>query len=368
MPRETHHCKTTFLAKTHAHARESRASGVFTIIKADGAPIKLARVPKNQRRAEAEKLRALEIKARAEYSARKLLEIEPEAEKPFSELRAESALSAILPARGAIFRELRAIARAMQSGAKARGAEFNRARFSAIVSERRAALFGARVGSLIAHRLENGSPRKRIAKLTRAAARKQIRLVKLQLSDRENVVSNVRALIIARGWAEGDLFNREKPNLSAWKNLYSAARAAIRPLVLTHKGADGIAREYDAQAVTIAESGKSFSTIALALRAEDAKRAALVRFLIRAALNAREKERAQGARKWKSNFSNAIAKIRAIATRAGSAEIISSQSNDAQARAACLAMAAQTFRKYILSGASWKDLELKSFRDIPAFA
>jgi hypothetical protein len=190
----------------------------------------------------------------------------------------------------------------------------------------------------------------------------------LQVSDRENIIANVRALMLSREYDKKFLFG-ESPKLSAWKAIYSAARAAIRPLVLTHKGADGIAREYDAQAVTMAEEGyslKSYSTMASAIRAEDHKRAALVKFLIRAALDAKNKERASGARKFKSNFKTALAKIRAIATRAGSADLINSQSNDAQARAAALAMASETFRKYILSGAGWKALELKSFRDIPA--
>jgi hypothetical protein len=341
-----------------------RASGRATEKQAT-KPIKIPRVAKKFRRAENEKLRALESAARGKYNAEKLLDIEPDNFKARVELSAEYALKAILPTRGAIFRELMNIRRAMKSAAAKRGALFNSARFSAIIKERRAALFSARVGSLIAHRIEYGSPRKKIARLTRAAAKRKISLVKLQIADRENVIQNVIGAIIKQGYDESHLFNREKPNLKAWKILYSAARAAIRPLVLTHKGADGISREYDAQSVTM-EKNKSFSTMVAACHTEDKKRAALVRFLIRAAIDAKNKEQGNGARKFKANFKSALSKIRAIATRAGSADIINSQSNDAQARAAALAMASEVFRKYILSGAGWKSLELKSFRDIPA--
>jgi hypothetical protein len=95
----------------------------------------------------------------------------------------------------------------------------------------------------------------------------------------------------------------------------------------------------------------------------DEKRAALVRWLIRAALNARRKDKSRKAR---ATFRGALKSIRAIATRAGTADFINSQTNDTQARAAALAMQAARFREYIASGAPL--VELKDFRELPEFA
>jgi len=415
IPEKSRASKARPLIIKNAEAAKIRAEGSAPI-RAESAPLsfksQFPRIAKKRIRAEKEKLRALENKNRARKTCEELPEIELYEIKPHSELRADCALRAILPPRGALFRELRAIARAMKSGAARRGAEFPRARFSALVQDQRRALFGARIGALVAHRLEYGSPRKRVAKLTRAAATKKIRLVKLQIQDRENVISNVRALAIAREWNELDLFIPRAPRgalfrefseirraalvagnfnradfceairerkkeiartrgiaLSNWKAIYSNARAAIRPLVLSYKGAEGATSENDPQATTPSEDGKkSFSTMALAIGAEDQKRAALVRFLIRAAMKARDKEKARNDRQWRANFKSALAKIRAIGTRAGSAGIIDSQSSDSQARAAALANSARRFAKYIREGADFRELELKSFRELPIFA
>jgi hypothetical protein len=282
-------------------------------------------------------------------------------EKPetiISALSHESALSALLPQRGAVFHEMRAIARAMKSGAEKRGAPFNKARFSALVMERRAAYFGARIGALICHRLENGSPRAKIAKLTRARAQKKIRLVKLQGADKENIVQNVRALLISR-----DIFKFSQITLATWKDIYKAARGAIRPLVQTFKGADGIADDCNASAQYESAPDKWNSTLIGARAACDEKRAALVRWLVRAAINARSKDESRKAR---ATFRGALKSIRAIATRAGSADFINSQTNDAQARASALAMQAARFREYIASGAPL--VNLKSFSELPEIA
>jgi hypothetical protein len=377
-------CFTNFIARDENCARESTAKSGAQIIArgvklTENKPEKIRGARKIQ--AARADMESAARENRARYSARALSREkstyqngaknpraavrrdfvdhhDPEKENPISALSHESALGAILPARGAAFREMRAIARAMKSGAQARGAQFNKARFSALVMEKRAAIFGAKIGALICHRLENGSPRAKIAKLTRARAAKKIRLVKLQSADRENIIQNIGALLISR-----EIFQFDQITLATWKDAYRAARAAIRPLVQTHKGADGIADDCNASAFYENASGAWNSRMIGARAACDEKRAALVRWLIRAALNARKKDTSRKAR---ATFRGALKSIRAIATRAGSADIINSQTNDAQARASALAMQAARLRDYLASGAPL--VELKDFRELPAFA